>query len=130
MTKFCLNPMASSQWVHDHYQELVRDYDGYFILVRENQVVFSAKEYNAVLSHAKSTFTDDQWEIEQITQEKSLADVEPELIKSDMNDDIVFTGDEAKDFITKLESPGDLNIQTRKKTIEKARQMFRKSNGI
>ena len=58
--------MSSSQWVHEHYNELVRDYGGYCILVRDNKVVFSDKNFDTVLDYAEKTFSDNRWEIRRI----------------------------------------------------------------
>ena len=114
--------MSSSQWVQDHYEELVRDYSGYCVLVRDNKVVFSDKSYETVLDYAEKNFIDGQWAIKRI--ENGKEGEAPTSITSTEGIDYVLTEKEALKFRQNLDNPDPARARIRKNTLLRSREFF------
>ena len=53
----------SSSFLYSHYDQLVEEYGGLYILIRQNEVVFADKSAKIVFQFALKHFSDRQWEI-------------------------------------------------------------------
>ena len=58
--------MSKFKFLEDNYNELVKDYGGKVVLIRDKKVVFADKSSKLVLQFAKDNFTDKNWIITRI----------------------------------------------------------------
>ena len=58
--------MSSAAWVHENYNQLVKDYGGRCVLIRNQKVVVADKSVQIVLEYAETNFPDRDWEIRRI----------------------------------------------------------------
>ena len=64
--------MSNAAWVHENYNQLVKDYGGRCVLIRDQQVVFADKSFRIVLEYAEKKFSDRNWEIRRIDSGEAI----------------------------------------------------------
>lgn len=58
--------MSNEEYLENNYNELINDYGGKIILIRDKQVKFADKSTKVVLNYAKKYYPDKKWLITRI----------------------------------------------------------------